>query len=202
VVYWPEASPGEQRTAPLPGGQNHQIVLEGLQPGTAYNAVVGLGPEGGVYREPRYRDDPWGAVRFSTSSPDRTEPLRIGVIGDSGFGDDVTYQLAEQMAAADLDFVLHTGDVVYQMYNNNDAFEAYARKWYRPLAAVLKQMPVYPVIGNHDIEQATLFEDLPFYFRAFPAFPDPRFEDSTYGGLNQWYAFAYGDIQFLMLDTQ
>lgn len=205
LLYWPEANPTAQQVVSLRADrQSHQIVLEGLQPGTGYAAVVGLGPEAsnGEYREPSYRGELWGSVRFATATAERVDPLRIGVIGDSGFGDDVTYRLAEQMGAADLDFVLHTGDVVYQMYNDADAFESYANKWYLPFAPVLKRMPVYAVIGNHDVEEAAMFEGMPFYYRVFPAFPDPRFENSTYSGRNMWYAFAYGDIQFLMLDTQ
>jgi len=205
LIYWPEANPAEQHTVSLPADRSyHQVVLEGLQPGTSYAAIVGIGPEAsnGEYREPSYRGELWGTVTFTTTANPVEWPLRVGVIGDSGFGEQVTFDLAQDMAASDLDFTVHTGDVVYQMYNEGDPFESYAFKWYQPLEAILERMPVYPVIGNHDVEESAIWEDVPFYYRVFPPFPDPAFEPSAYDGRNMWYAVAYGDVQFLLLDTQ
>jgi predicted phosphodiesterase len=40
--------------------------------------------------------------------------LRIGVIGDSGFGEEITNALVARMAQQNLDSVLHTGDLMYR----------------------------------------------------------------------------------------
>lgn len=205
LLYWPVEDRADQHVVELaPGEAGQQIVLSGLEPGTGYEAVVGLGPDSasGVFRQPPFLKQRWGPITFTTAGAQGDEPLRVGVIGDSGFGEERTYQLAAGMAAADLDFALHTGDVVYQMYNDANPFESYAFKWYLPFQPVLAQMPVYPVVGNHDVEAAASWQDAPFYYHAFPPFPDPRFEPSAYAGRNMWYAVAYGDVQFLMLDTQ
>jgi predicted phosphodiesterase len=195
-----EPAEGSQRAVTLnPSDVTQQIVLEGLMPGTAYRARVGLGG-GGTFKEPGFREQAWGPVSFHTQSA--TEPLRIGVIGDSGFGQQVTYDLATQMAALDLDFVLHTGDVVYSIEQNTNPYEAYALKYYLPFAPLLQTMPVYTVVGNHDVEQEAMYQGTPFIYHAFPSFVDARFSAPNTGGLNQWYAMAYGNIQFLMLDTQ
>lgn len=189
-----------QKSMPLDAATTRQhIVLDGLAPGTTYRAMVGL-VEDGSYQQPGFRDQPWGPISFRTQSAG--EPLRIGVIGDSGFGQQVTFDLAAQMAALDLDFVLHTGDVVYSIEQNANPYEAYALKYYLPFAPLLHTMPVYTVVGNHDVEREAMYQETPFIYQAFPSFADPRLSAPDAGGLNQWYAMSYGDIQFLMLDTQ
>lgn len=203
VLAWRDDDPSQQQAVAFAAGQaRQQITLEGLEPGAAYRALVALGPEpdSGLYRPVIYRGEQWGPVSFRT--PSEQQPLRIGVIGDGGFGDPVTYGLAEEMAGYDLDFVLHTGDVVYAMYNDPGPFDSYALKWYLPYEPLLASLPLYPVVGNHDVEAAAQWQGRPFYYHVFPPFTDPRFPPSDLAGRNQWYAFAYGDIQFLMLDTQ
>jgi predicted phosphodiesterase len=201
LLYWPIGEELHQAWVELPPtGARHQITLDGLTPGVTYQATVAIQADAAVYCQPYFMGEAWGPIHFRT--PAGQEPLRVGVIGDSGFGHQATYTLAGEMAAHDLDFVLHTGDVVYCIYENTDPFEAYALKWFKPLSPLLHQMPVYPVIGNHDVEAAAQWQGLPFYYYAFPPFTDPRFEPSDYGGRNQWYAFAYEQVQFVMLDTQ
>lgn len=201
LLYWSSAEPDKLSVVPFSADEaRHQVRLEGLIPETEYQAVVGLSAVGNLYQPPNFRGREWGLVKFHT--PGGEEPLRIGVIGDSGFGEESTLALAEQMATHDLDFVLHTGDVVYLMNNHPGPFEAYAEKYYKPMAPLLHKMPIYPVVGNHDIERATLWEGKPFYYYAFPPFVAPTFSPSDINGQNQWYAVAYGRLQFLMLDTQ
>jgi acid phosphatase len=165
-----------------------------------YTAMVGLPLKGNVYQQPHFMRQEWGAVGFQTVS--ESLPLRIGVIGDSGLGERDTFALADLMATHDLNFVLHTGDVVYLMYNHPNPFDAYANKYYFPLASILHAMPIYPVVANHDFDRAAFWQDVPFYYHAFPAFDVPDFESSDYDGRNQWYGFAYGKFQFLMLDSE
>ncbi len=98
VLAWPEGDPSRQWWAALaPGQARQQIRLNELEPGAAYRVMVALGPEpeSGAYHPVAYRGEPWGLVSFRTAS-DR-EPLRVGVIGDGGFGDPVTYRLVEEM---------------------------------------------------------------------------------------------------------
>lgn len=202
LLYWPvEGEVQDQIWLPLsPGETRHVTTLEGLTPGAEYQVAVGLYAGPNVYQQPHFMNQVWGPVTFRTASG--REPLRIGVVGDSGFGDQTIFNLVKEMASYELDFVLHTGDVVYKIYDNTDPVEAFALKYYTPFAPLLKQMPVYPVVGNHDVEVATYWQGTPFYYYAFPPFTDPRFKPSDYEGRNQWYAFAYGRFQFLILDTQ
>ncbi len=203
LLYWSTDAPDQQSWVELaPDPTRRQITLEGLLPGTRYQAMVALGPEpdSGLYQQVTFLEQLWDPVSFQTASSEG--PLRIGVIGDSGFGKQPTFDLVSAMAAYNPDFVLHTGDLVYRMVEDPNPYESYAFKWYLPFQPILRQAPVYPVVGNHDVEAAVQWEGQPFYYHVFPPFPDPRFSPSDLAGQNKWYAFAYQDIQFLMLDTQ
>jgi len=94
----------------FPNLTNQQINLGPLEPGTAYEVVLGLRTPDGSYAQPAFLGDAWGSLRFHIQPT--AEPLRVGVIGDSGFGEPVTAQLAGLMAGERLDFVIHTGDLV------------------------------------------------------------------------------------------
>src|SRR5690606_32436712 len=91
---------------PLPTDTpNPVITLENLQAATAYRYEISID---GV--EPSYLDfeEKWGAVSFRTQPYEW--PLRVVMLGDSGFGDNITYRLSEHMAAQDFDFFIHLGD--------------------------------------------------------------------------------------------
>lgn len=185
-----------QQMIALSGSETRQqITIDNLNPGTQYEAVVGLGSHTASLAQPLYNNAAWGAVQFSTQSD--AEPLRVAVLGDSGFGDQTTYNLAAQITKQKPDFMINTGDVVYNIDEDPSPYDSYRLKWYLPLEPILKQMPIYPVVGNHDIEPAARIDGIPFYYSAFPPFTGSAFE-----GRNQWYSIGYGDWQFLMLDTQ
>jgi predicted phosphodiesterase len=192
LLYRPAG--GEPHTSLLaPDRTYYQITLADLSPATTYEYAVRIGADGD-YRQPLFAGAPWGNGTFHT--PPYGPPLRIAVIGDSGFGDPVTATLASQMAAFHPDFVIHTGDVVYDMEEDSTPLAAFTRKFFLPFAPLLRQAPIYPVVGNHDVFQETFWQGAPFYYYAFPPLPD----GST--GRRQWYALAFGDVQFVMLDTQ
>lgn len=179
------------------------LVVNELSSGTSYTARIGVAAEAGGFAVPGFPvpGTDWGPLTFRT--PDLAAPLRVGVLGDAGFGDSTTYALVEEMTARDFDFVIHTGDVVYQAYNNLSVHDAYVQKWYNPFKPLLTRLPIYAVPGNHDYDADVMAEDgFPYYARVFPGASDPAFPDppSTYQG--QFYAFERRGFQFLMLDSQ
>jgi predicted phosphodiesterase len=183
-----------------PSQTRHLVTAHNLNPGLSYDALVAVGTDEGGYRQPDFLSRAWGPVSFQTRS--ENDSLRIGVIGDASFGDETTTALIKEMAAADLDFVLHTGDVVDETEEGVDPFDSYAEKFYTPFEPLLTTMPVYTVPGNHDYDWDIRLDDEPFYFHAFPPFLDPLFPGQDEGVKNQNYAVALGDIQFVMLDSQ
>lgn len=178
-----------------------QVELDGLTPGQAYRAVVGLRGEDSLYRPPSFGGQRWGPIEFHT--PGKSQAAwRVGVVGDSGFGEDLTGNLVEDMAAENLDFVIHTGDVVYKMEQNADPPSAFRFKFFEPFAPILRNMPLYPVVGNHEWDKPTAWGGVPYYYWVFPSFHLPGADSGPQKFRNEYYAFSYGDIQFLMLNTQ
>ncbi len=172
-----------------------QIELVGLTPGAEYQVRVGLGESLADLRAPWLFGSRWGDLSFETPALD-PPGLRIGVIGDSGYGQSTTHDLAELMASYRLDFVLHTGDLAYRLNEDEDLFEGYAKKYFRSLEPLLTTLPVYPVLGNHEYDRETYWLDRPFYFYAFAGV-------GIQGSANEsWYSFSAAGIQFLMLDSQ
>ncbi len=200
VAIRPTESGGQLIEIPLdPSGTRHLVTVDNLVPGQRYDALVAVGTDEG-YRQPGFLARAWGPVSFQTRSDEGV--LRIGVIGDASFGDETTKALIREMAAADLDFVIHAGDVVDETGSGIDPFDSYAEKFYTPFEPLLRTMPVYTVPGNHDYDGDIRLDDEPFYYYAFPPFPDPQFPGQEQGVNNQNYAVPYGDVQFVMLDSQ
>ncbi|MFQ5942948.1 MAG: metallophosphoesterase family protein [Anaerolineales bacterium] len=177
---------------------SHQIPLVGLTPGTSYFVQVGLGASLESLSVPRLFGTNWGPIQFETPSLG-TPDLRFGVVGDTGFGDEKTRQLVELMDGYDLDFVLHTGDVVYNVNEQSGPREAFALKYFTMFAPLIQDAPMFPVPGNHEYDRAARFNGRPYFVHAFPSLTDPSVPDNALG---TWYAFDFSGIQFLMLDTQ
>ena len=183
----------------IPGQTRQAIPLEGLAAGVSYQAQVLLGSEAAGFEQLEFAGEPWGSVRFRTAGGEH--PLRVGVLGDASFGDEATTELVNLMASQDLDFVIHTGDVVYET-DSSDLLNSYVKNFYLPFSPLLHEMPVYTVLGNHDYDDVLVWQGDPFYDYAFPPFEDPAFSYPESRRNNQYYAVTYQDIQFLFLDSQ
>lgn len=174
-------------------GEDTTITLSDLEAATTYRYEVLV--DG---RAPGYADNTtWGAVTFRTQPYEW--PIRFAAIGDSGFGDNITLQLAEHIAAHDLDFFMHLGDVVYRCddWGNNLSLN-FARKYYLPFQEILHRVPHYPTLGNHDRDFPTRLNGQSYYHYAFPPFEEP----DAFNGQRLWYQFQANDVRFLCLNTQ
>lgn len=172
------------------------VRIDRLRPSTRYAASIVVGEADENVGRPTLDGELWPPVEFSTQPPGAE--FRVGVIGDSGFDDPVTVGLVEQMSKRDLDFTIHTGDLVYRVHENPDPPSAFVEKLYEPLAPLLGQGPLYPVPGNHEYDAPARWNGDPYYRHAFPAMAG----DGLHPGEGSWYAFEYGEVQFIMLDSQ
>ena len=168
----------------------HMLTFTGLEPAANYRILTAVETDMGM-QIPNFEGEDWGTINCKTRSD--AYPLRIGMISDASFGDEVTQQLIANMAQADLDFVFHLGDVVDVLEWGVDPFQAYAENYYQSFAPLLKQMPVYTVPGNHDYDADIRYNEEPFYFYAFP--PASQMDNRQYTQL------AFNDVQFLLLDA-
>jgi hypothetical protein len=205
VYWWPENGSNETANSiQFEGSQNlHLLTLQGLVPGQTYHLAVGLAGEDGVDRVPGFMGELWDPIEISTLS-DPFFPLRIGVFGDSGFGESVTADLASRLVRQNLDFVIHTGDLVYSVYEQGSPEAAYREKWYQTLAGLLHDTAIYPVMGNHEQDGDALREGIPYYFLAFPMLEalEGGWVEAPPGAERQWYALEFGTLQMLFLNTQ
>jgi predicted phosphodiesterase len=118
-----------------------------------------------------------------TRPPAATNSLRFAVIGDSGSGARVQYDVGEQLARSlsvfPYEFVLMLGDNIYGGERPQD----FARKFEKPYKAILdRKIPFYAALGNHDDPNQRFYE--PF-------------------GMNgrRFYAFEKHNVRFLALDS-
>lgn len=195
AVVWPADRTGQPIRVALPG-LGGSLQVGGLSSGRTYEASLVVDGSSGEARRPTLEGEIWPPIRFATQSGG--PPFTAAVFGDSGFGDSVTSALVQRMATLDLDFSLHTGDLVYRVHENPDPPTAFIEKLYQPLGPLLAKGPIYPVPGNHEYDRPTYWQDEPYYLHAFPPLPT----DAAHAGEGAWYSFSYGGVQFVMLDSQ
>jgi acid phosphatase type 7 len=126
----------------------------------------------------------------------RTAPISGGArsigfvaFGDSGSGSADQRAVASQLEMVPFDFMIHLGDIGYETGSRTD-LEAY---FFSVYADLLENFAVFPASGNHeyDTESAAPFRE---------AFVLP--ENGGPEGLERWYSYDFGDVHFVVLDTE
>ncbi len=147
--------------------KNHEIVLRNLLRDQEYvyrvfsNAEVS---EWSTFRSAKLPNDPYS---FALLGDNRTNFMRHG---------EISAAIAEETP----DFLINVGDVV--QYGPRPDWDT---EFFNPMADLIKSMPIYVSIGNHEKESRNFSE----YF----AFPDPDHE--------HYYSFEYGNTFFIFLDN-
>jgi predicted phosphodiesterase len=117
------------------------------------------------------------------------ETLRFIAFGDSGSGKAVQYELGAAMPGIKADLVIHTGDLVYP----SGRWADYGPHFFLPYEKLIKDVPFYPCLGNHDLKT-----DMGKPFLSTFELPAngpaelPR-------GANYW--FDYGPARFVALNS-
>lgn len=207
----------------IEGRFNYAAALEGLELGTRYLYEVKC-------------NDQLIAEGFFTTRQPRGQPVRFAAFGDNSFGEVSDRAIAYQTYQAHPDFVMNTGDNVYEGGLDNE----YGRYFFpvynadvagpRVGAPLLRSVPFYTVIANHDVHNkdahghpAANFDqdaDSLAYYTNFhlplngpaPAQPTPIIGAAD--KLDAFracagprfprtanYSFDYGDAHFLCLDA-
>ena len=167
-----------------------------LQPDTSYNYEVQVNNQ-------KIGD---GSVR---TFPDHATRLAFLAMGDFGTGDSHQREIADAMrreyerrAQSDnpLRFVLTMGDNIYADTNlgyivvrSGDQDRDWETKFFAPYAELLRHIPFFPTLGNHDGNSSENRNDLSAYLDNF-FFPDNQ--------PARWYRFSYGGlVDFFALDS-
>jgi len=168
IDYGPSAQYGHRISETEPR-LRHALVLSGLHPNSHY-----------YYRIVNGERIMAQAVFQTGKTADR--PIRFSVFGDSGSGSGRQARLAELIGKYAPDFIVHTGDVVY--WDGKD--EDYPAKFYVPYQKLLDRIPMFPVLGNHDVMTAN---------------GQAWFDNFVLPGNERYYRFDYGNISFVALDA-
>lgn len=167
----------------------HEVTLTGLQPDTHYTYSVGSTAQvlaGG--------DASFSFVSSPVAGTD--EPAYIWVIGDSGTADTNAANVRDAFksfsGARRPNVWLMLGDNAYP--KGTDA--EYQAAVFDMYPEVLRQTPVWPTIGNHDIYAAA-----PAYKPSF-TLPIAGEAGGIASGTESYYSYDFGNIHFIVLDSQ
>jgi hypothetical protein len=180
----------------LPESRRNWIEVDGLAPDTEYPYTVSV--SGKLV----------GGSRFRTW-PSHAKKLVFFVIGDYGNGSVAQKRVASAMedeftrrvnSDNPVRFVLTTGDNIYSSFNvrlyfiRSGAIDSdWKEKFFLPYEPLLKRVPFYATLGNHDGNETEVQADLGTYLDNF-FFPEP--------GPRRYYRFTYGELaEFYALDS-
>lgn len=163
--------------------------LENLTPGTKYSYMVGDGQN-------------WSTENKFKTEASKEDDVKFIVFGDSQSGNaDVPnyapWNKTVQNAYSknkDADFMMNVGDLVekgqdYRHWNN----------WFNAAKGVIDNLPEMPVQGNHKTYNAVGWDSTkPKYFTN--QFKVPMNGPDGFKG--QVYSYDYGNVHFVMLDSQ
>lgn len=159
----------------------HTAAVSDLKPGTAYEYRVGAGDK---------RSD-WQS--FHTAQGHDFKAL---IFPDSQSSDYSVWAATAQPAwqrNQDAQFFINMGDLVD---NGQDHYQWNA--WFDVVGDMIARIPVVPLLGNHETYDKDWKVRMPeAYLHLFAL---PRIDREKYQ--NQFYFFDYGDVHFVVLNTQ
>jgi hypothetical protein len=145
----------------------HEIALYGLETGTKY------------YYRVRSGELASDIFSFKTAPPAGTNRWRMAVYGDSRSNPTGHRKVAEQIAKAHVDLIVHTGDIVANGKNH----ESWRTEFFEPLAPLAGSTPWVSTIGNHERDSENYFS-----YMALP-------------GNERYFGFDYANAHIICLDS-
>jgi|GEM_PF-547730 len=171
----------------------HEVKLTGLTPNTKYFYSVGSAFDTLEGADP--------AHFFVTSPAGGTAPnTRIWVLGDAGTGTTNQTKVRDAFytwtGARDPNLVLQLGDNAY----NSGLDAEFQSKVFDIYGALMRRVPFWSCLGNHETNQATSFVDTYPYFSVY-SFPKNGECGGVASGTEHYYSWDYGNIHFISLDS-
>jgi predicted phosphodiesterase len=117
--------------------------------------------------------------RFRTFPVDK-RPVKFIAYGDSRSGVRRHKSVVDAMAKEpDVDFVLHTGDIV----NKGRDLASWNEMFFQPAGSMISRVPFFLTLGNHE-------DNSPYFFQYF-----------SLPGNERFYSFDVGDVHVISLDS-
>lgn len=159
----------------------HTAAVSDLKPGTAYEYRVGASDKRSSWQS------------FHTAQGHDFKAL---IFPDSQSSDYSVWAATAQPAwqrNQDAQFFINMGDLVD---NGQDHYQWNA--WFDVVGDIIARIPVVPLLGNHETYDKDWKVRMPeTYLHLFAL---PRIDREKYQ--NQFYSFDYGDVHFVVLNTQ
>jgi hypothetical protein len=160
--------------------------IAGQRGGVCAVAAVNLVP-GREYRYIPLANGTGLTSEIPLRTPHPTAKFSFHVVGDSGCACASQMAVRDRMAALPANFILHTGDMVYE----DGEPERFDPTFFTPYASLLRRVVLWPSLGNHDIKTA----------RGDPwraAFLTPANNPAS---SENYYSFDYGGAHVVVLDS-
>ncbi len=191
-VRWGSSVDELDRSGSSPDGQRHAVQLTGLEPDTRYFYAVYSGATmlaGG--------EDHWFRTAPAIGS---RGPVRMWVVGDSGVSTLAQFRVRDAMldlvGDTPADLFLHVGDMAY-----TDGTEAeFTTNFYAPYADVLRNVPIWPAMGNHEGHTSVSSTESGPYYDGY-VLPRAGEAGGLPSGTEAYYAFDYANAHFVVLDS-
>jgi hypothetical protein len=177
----------------------HIVQLSGLKPATKYFYRVGSGVE----RPGGGEDGPAGNPIGTFTTPPvagPAQPTRVWVLGDPGT------KSATQIAVRDAytkfagsrsaDLWLMLGDNAYPDGTDAD----YQKAVFEMYPETLRDVPLWPALGNHDARSANSITQSGVYYDIF-TLPTRGQAGGVPSGTEAYYSFDYANSHFICLDS-
>lgn len=161
----------------------HYATLTGLKPGTRYIYRVGDGVS-------------WSKPNYFTTAAANNQPFKFLVFGDSQSINYLTWRTTlhtAYQANNDAAFFINIGDLV-DVGQDKREWDA----WFKACEGVIDNIPVIPVVGNHETYTLQKTYSMPDLFTAQFKMPN----NGPEGLKGQVYSFDYGNMHFSVLDSQ
>lgn len=159
----------------------HTAAVSDLKPGTAYEYRVGAGD----------KRSSWHSFHMAQG-----HDFKALIFPDSQSSDYSVWAVTAQPAwqrNQDAQFFINMGDLVD---NGQDHYQWNA--WFDVVGDMIARIPVVPLLGNHETYDKDWKVRMPeAYLHLFAL---PRIDREKYQ--NQFYSFDYGDVHFVVLNTQ
>jgi len=212
TLRWQTAKPGQgrirfgrapekldQQVTEASVAEEHELRLQELEPDTRYYYQIENQVEGAAAETLYSGKDYWFVTPPRSGQP---VSVRFAVLGDPGKAGVVQTQVREALMTwlaenprpdrtrPYLDLLLTTGDNAYRSGSNKQ----FQREFFTPYAGILKNVPLWPVYGNHDARRWA-------FFNIF-SLPSEAESGGLASATEHYYSFDYANVHFIMLDSQ
>jgi hypothetical protein len=171
---------------------DHVVTLTGLTAGTTYYYSVGSASDT-LASGPDYT---------FTTPPVAGTPAdtRIWVLGDAGSKNadqtNVKNAFYNWTGTRVPNLVLQLGDNAYDIGSDNE----FQLAMFDMYPTMLRKVPFWSCLGNHETDQSTAFVDTYPYFTIY-TLPTAGEAGGVSSGTEHYYSFDYGNIHFISLDS-